>query len=193
MNGAAIQISRWRVAFAFVVFLCWLPVVQAQSSGREKIPFRNAAVHGDLLSRYEEAKAKDPIQKLGQDPELIAKARAWEPPSLLENSEVLAFQEGATFLPKGSILHVPEDLVSRVDSVKSGMRVMGWAEFLRLNSSWVVPLKIRLEQAMGKEPIDENLISRVARSGKVVVAIYFDNPITVLRTPPEEPVQQAKR
>lgn len=143
-----------------------------------KAPFRNAPGHADLAEAYERSKGEDPIRGLGQDPEILARAKEYSQASLIDRSDALSHGGMATLLPKGSVLFVPETMVDRV-SLSEGAALVDWREFYRSNSHWLLPWSIKLEQALGEEALDLGHLERLKRMGKVVVAICFDQPISI--------------
>lgn len=179
MSARACLSLLLRVALALMTVSAWITGAEAQVTAPVKSPFRNAAVHRDLVMLFEESRERDPIKTLGPAVDASAHEVSWAAGSLVERSDILNHRGLATLLPKGALLHLPESLSARNGLGDGGSAVVNWPDFFRRNSQWIHPLKVRLGQALGDEPIDQALIARIAKTGKVVVAIYFDQPISV--------------
>lgn len=179
MSARACPSLLLRVALALMTVSAWITGAKAQGTAPVKPPFRNAAVHRDLVLLFEESRERDPITTLGPAVDAPTHEATWAAGSLVDRSEILNHQGLATLLPKGALLHLPESLAARSGIGDGQSAVVNWADFFRRNCQWIYPLKVRLEQALGEEPIDQALLARVAKSGKVVVATYFDQPISV--------------
>ena len=153
------------------------PVTRAPSL--EGLEFRNAATHDQLVNTMKTARQQDPmkqlkIKPLDEDPSVVN-----QPKDFVENSTVLCFNGIATFVPKQAIINLPERLKSRTTLAK-GAQVKNFADFAAANRGWVSTIEVKLEQALGKEPLDENKQKWLAQSGRVVIATYQGGPVTVL-------------
>jgi hypothetical protein len=168
-------------------------VARTVPSGAEEFgrpaSFRNAAKHEDLLDAYQRSTREDPIREMGEVPAELDLAQLYAQTSLLERSDPLSQGNLATLLPKGALLFVPEGMAERAQ-LPQGAEIVDWGHFYRLNSHWILPWNIRLEQALGEEALDLALFERLKRMGKVVVAICMDHPISLregaLAAPAEE-------
>lgn len=143
--------------------------------------FRDAATHADLSLVYEQACENDPLKLLGQDPEILAIAKAYTQESLIDRSEILSYGGVMTIVPKGSVILVPEQLRDRVRAAEEA-KVVSWPDFLRQNSIWILPMKVKFEQATGEEMLDKNLLAQLEKSGKIVVATCNDHPISIFNS-----------
>ena len=153
------------------------PVTRAPSM--KGLEFRNAATHDQLVNTMKTARQQDPmkqlkIKPLDEDPSVVN-----QPKDFVENSSVLCFNGIATFVPKQAIINLPERLNPRTELAK-GAEVKPFAEFAAANRGWVSTVEVKLEQALGKEPLDENKQKWLTQSGRVVIATFQGGPVTVL-------------
>lgn len=95
------------------------------------------------------------------------------------NSEVVAHADYHTVVPKGCVLYVPDKFRSRA-VVKPHGRFIIWPKFLQRNATWLHQYEVTLDQARGLSPIDPERMKRLKQTGKVVLAVYKRNPISVL-------------
>lgn len=157
-----------------------------ESASGETAPkpvFRDAATHGDLARTYEKAKGDDPlVREFGQDPAL-RDSQAFPPPvSLLEKSDLLVHGGRMTLVPKGAVVFVPDSLQDRL-ALDEAATFVSWREFYRLNSHWLVPMNVSVEQALGEKPLPSGLLDRLVKSKRIVVATCFEQPISMLSAP----------
>ncbi len=104
--------------------------------------------------------------------------------SLAELSQFLG--EGGSFviLPKGSVIHSPEG--AQVQILKSPQgQVTTWAEFLVAHRAWLTTCEVSQPQIRGEQPFTDEERAAFKKGGKVVVATFRGNPVTVL--PPVDP------
>ena len=95
-------------------------------------------------------------------------------------SDILYDGKLHTTVPKGAVLATPSNLASKIVDKPTGSYV-SWKEFAKKNYSWLLKKDVSIEQATGKSPLSENELFRLEKSGKVVIAIHKDNPISVRR------------
>lgn len=95
------------------------------------------------------------------------------------NTDVLIDSKNHTILPKRCILFTPEKLATRVTTTRTKGFVV-WPTFYLRNSSWIHTYEVTIEEAKGLKPIDSARIKRLQQLGKIIVAVYKRNPISVL-------------
>lgn len=90
-----------------------------------------------------------------------------------------------TMIPRGSVIHVPKGMKSKLGRPDHGSLV-SLDQFIRQNSVWLHKMPVTLAEAQGKVPIDPIRLERVAKLGKVVIAVHKGKVITVKKI--EEPI-----
>ncbi|WP_035615933.1 hypothetical protein [Haloferula sp. BvORR071] len=133
-----------------------------------------------------------PSQDLTGDEELAAKrAEAGQPKvlpktpkpfSLAELSQFLGEGESSVILPKGSVLYCPETLAARILKAPHGTLVT-WTDFLIAHRSWVCTREVSMEQIRGDAGFTDADRAVFTGGGKVVIATFRGNPVTVLSPP----------
>ena len=100
---------------------------------------------------------------------------------LWQSSEILCFGDAMTLVPKHAVIQVPKNLAARL-KLGSGAQLVTWSNFYPANRSWITTVEVSVEQAEGKVPLSVQTKELMTKSGKVVVATYDGNPISVLPT-----------
>ena len=98
--------------------------------------------------------------------------------SLMDSSTILATGSNWAIVPKGSVIHIPDHLKSKIASKPQG-RLQEWPVFLRANAGWIHLHSIPLKQAHGQEFLGEEKMKAYKSIGKVVVAVSGGHPISV--------------
>ncbi len=91
-------------------------------------------------------------------------------------------------IPKTALIFTPERYKDKVVGKPQGS-LLSWDKFFKQNSGWIHVHEVTLLQARGKEVIDPKVIAAYKSMGKIVVAAYKRNPITVKASalaPPEK-------
>lgn len=107
---------------------------------------------------------------------------------LLERSTLLASGRHWAMIPKTALIYLPERYKSKVVSKPQG-KLLKWSEFVKKNSGWIHTHEVKLSQARGLEIVDPKVVKAYKTMGKIVIATYQKNPITVKAAalvPPEE-------
>lgn len=105
---------------------------------------------------------------------------------IYERSDILVSRNNHTLIPKGCALHIPDVHQSKFKDKATGS-FERLSVFYKANFSWLATFEVTLDQAMGKAPIDETKLESLKRTGKVIIAVYQKNPISVKKyTPPVE-------
>ncbi len=100
------------------------------------------------------------------------------------DSDILASSGFHTVVPRGAVLVVPERHAKRKISKPTGVFTI-WPKFLRKNYGWIYKYEVTLDQASGKTPISAEKMESLKGMGKIVVAVYKNNPISVLPAKPQ--------
>lgn len=125
-------------------------------------------------------------------PSLLAEGQTFTRPKIHKsgpylNSDILVSSGFHTVVPKHAVLVVPDRLQQKKASKPSG-RFIIWPKFLNKNYGWLYKQEVTLDQASGKTPLTEEKMEQLKSLGKVVVAVYKNNPISVL--PPKTTEQE---
>ncbi len=100
------------------------------------------------------------------------------------DSDILASSGFHTVVPRGAVLVVPQTHAKRKVAKPTGVFTI-WPKFLRKNYGWIHKYEVTLDQASGKTPISDEKMESLKSMGKVVVAVYKNNPISVLPAKPK--------
>ncbi len=156
------------------------PLLGQDAPVRKMRPMRDAATHDELSKSLRMAQQNDPVRNIGpaignveEDP-----AKQYGELDLIKDSIILCYRGSLTLLPKRSVLHLPEALKPRFEAVE-GAGVQVWADFFKNNRGWIRTLEVTRAQAMGEEPLDEDVVAAFKESAAVVVATFKGGPISV--------------
>lgn len=103
--------------------------------------------------------------------------------SFIGQSEILSDGTRWTLLPKGSLLHVPGSMSSRIGTKPSSGQLVVWADFLAANRAWIASEEVSFDQASGKTAIAADHSAFWPKQGKVIVAVHQGGPISVKAAP----------
>lgn len=133
--------------------------------------------HGMGLPPLEEREIKyDDRKKLG---------------NLMDRSSVLCLGGFWTLVPKRAVIHIPATYKPRVDGARSG-KLIPWPQFYARNRGWLQTHSVSISEARGDAEMDPKKVDVYKRSGRVVVAVCHNGPISVLPLKePEEPAAGA--
>lgn len=165
---------------ALVVLALGASVFESAAQSR----MQDAASHESLVEKARHARATrvDPVatmkQAEGEDPSVVNR-----PADLIARSDILTMGDIATLVPKRAIIHIPDNLKSRV-GIKPGVRIVNWHDFFVRNRGWIQPFEVDRPTAEGVTPLDEEIYERFQKNGRVVIATLRGGPISVL--PPKE-------
>ncbi|MGJ8671927.1 hypothetical protein [Rubritalea sp.] len=123
------------------------------------------------------------LQKSSADKQTIAEPsisqfKKAKKKSLLESSAILSNGKYWTLVPKNALLHVPENLRSKVVTSPRG-KLISWKDFSAMNPAWLSKEKIDIATAKGSSPINYERFKVMSNRGKIIVAVLGDNPIGV--------------
>ncbi len=105
--------------------------------------------------------------------------------SILAESVLLGNGRNWTLVPKGSVLHLPENLEKHILENAEG-EIMPWQKFLARNRSWLTTAEVDMDTATGRKPIPDSKLKAWTRTGSIVVAIHRGGAISVRRKPESE-------
>jgi hypothetical protein len=137
-------------------------------------------------------KSATPLAAIPQ-PAAPTEARVARPgdQSIIKQSDILNDGIHWTLVPKGSVLHIPAAFSTRVGAKPLGT-LLTWSEFLTVNRNWLFTEEVTFDQASGKSPFAPSRLGAWDKNGKVVVAVHFGGPISVVRGEPSNPVASTK-
>lgn len=107
-----------------------------------------------------------------------AKAQDKERKTLSDISQVLARGGYSTRVPKGAVLHSPERLKERIVAKPEG-KYISWKEFLRKNRSWIYLQEVTMEQASGKDKINQRVVRHWYTVNKMVISVNNGDLVSV--------------
>ena len=145
-----------------------------------KQPMRDSPTEEELNLKLKEVQQHSPGSTYVAPP-ADAKGSEGTSQDLWSSSEILCFGDAMTLIPKHAVIHTPKSLAARLKKV-SGAQLITWDDFFPANRSWITTVEVSLEQAEGKMPLSAKTSELMIKSGKVVVATFNGNPISLLTT-----------
>lgn len=117
-------------------------------------------------------------------------------PTIKVGGKARGFYDGSTILavvddgvhavvPQGAVINIPPNLNAMVVKKPVG-KLLRWPEFLTRYSKLLATREVSWETAKGDDPISDKEKKDFFIAGKIVVAVFKKNPITVLEPPPKE-------
>ncbi len=106
--------------------------------------------------------------------------------SLAELSDFIGHAGTSVILPKGSVVHCPPGMASRI-LVKPRGSLLPWPDFLIANRNWITTREMTLAQVRGEAPLTEDDKESFTATGKLVIATFRGHPVTVLSPPSPRP------
>lgn len=159
-----------------------IPLASAQQPA-PRPQMRDVVTHDDIVAAARKSREENPPPVFtpleGEDPSVVNR-----PKDLLADSDIFSFLGQATLVPKKAVLHFPKELESR-GGLKEQSKFVPWIDFFTANRSWIRTVSVSRAQAMGQEPMDEEVVKSFAKEKRLVVATYYEGPISVNRY--EEP------
>lgn len=175
----------FKIIFVTGVFVLIAVYARAQE------PERKSGRGPELLP----AKMQGPSNDLPGDAELEARRAASggpklrvvpktaQPYSLAELSQFLGEGERSVILPKGAVIHCPEALAAKLLAAPCGT-ITSWPDFLLAHRAWVTTREVTQEQIRGEAAFTDSDRAAFRSGGKLVVATFRGNPVTVLTPVP---------
>ena len=148
---------------------------------------RESATNQQVSARYLEASQEDPMRK--QTPVKSSDTTVAAPPtSLLNESDVICWNDTVALVPKRAILQVPKNYADRL-KYKMGAKLMSWGDFYAVNRGWITAIEVTRVQAEGSSPLPEQTTRQMTKSGNLIIATYQSSPISVLPLKVAAPVE----
>lgn len=98
--------------------------------------------------------------------------------NIADESTLLASKGLWTPVPKGTVIYTPKHLKSKIVSQPKG-KISDWKQFFYKNRGWIHLHPVTIAQARGSQ-IKPELIKAYQSMGKMVIATYQKNPISVM-------------
>lgn len=127
-------------------------------------------------------KARDPMIRLVNSPELETNTNKPASHSITERSTVLHDGKNWTLVPNGALVHLPAAMKARVNVSPVGI-LLPWNQFFIKNRNWIVTNEVTFDQAAGNEELPTDRTDSWAKQDKVVVAVHLDAPAAVRMAP----------
>ncbi|WP_367873458.1 hypothetical protein [Luteolibacter sp. Populi] len=102
--------------------------------------------------------------------------------TLADLSQFLGEGGTSVILPKGSVIHCPEALTARILDSPGGT-LIPWPEFLIAHRNWVSTREVATAQIRGEAGFTDSDRAAFKAGGKLVIATFRGNPVTVLAPP----------
>lgn len=99
--------------------------------------------------------------------------------NIADESTLLASKGFWTPLPTGTVIYIPNHLKSKIVTHPTG-KISDWKQFLYKNRGWIHLLPVTMDQARGSSRIKADVIKAYQSMGKVVIATYQNNPVSVM-------------
>lgn len=158
------------------LFLC-AALVTTSAFAAQPVLVRPSA---ESIAQMHRQQGNQPLTAIQQDPEgKPVMAVQKEEQSIIRQSVILHDGKNWTLVPKGAVVHLPAALKDRVD-VKPVGRLLGFAEFLTHNRSWITTNEVTFDQAAGNEQLPAERAQFWAKQDKVVIATHQSGPISVI-------------
>lgn len=183
----ALRLAAGVLALLFIATVAAAGGLDEKNISRSR-GMRDATTHESLARALQQTQRDDPMKALSarSGESTIDPAKENQPRDLVANSEILCYRGSATLVPKRAVLHVPTSMNGRM-AIQKGAQIVSFPAFFRLNRGWVQTIEVTRTQAEGNDPIGEEQLEAIEKSGRVVVATFQGGPISVL--PPKEPAE----
>jgi len=102
-----------------------------------------------------------------------------------EGTTILVAGEDHTVVPQGAVISLPPKLTEMVAQKPRG-KLLIWPLFIKKHARYITTKEVSWETAKGNDPITEQEEKAFTIGGKVVIAVYKKNPISVIEQPEED-------
>jgi hypothetical protein len=157
--------------------------VTSHGEGLQRPPMRKAPTNEELILQLRQnekemaAAPKSRSLSTTVDPSVT-----YQPKDFISSSEILCYNGALTFVPKRAVLQFPKNLADRLKA-QPGARVQNWPAFYAANRGWITTVEVSKIQAQGRQPLSEETAVHITKCGKLVVATFQGNPISVHPVP----------
>lgn len=160
----------------------------AQEARKKPVVATKPPTHAELANKQQQ----QVIERHGKDREPIKPLVDIRKRDLFAISTLFVHNGNWAMVPKGAVIHIPPRLSDKITSKPKG-KLLRWPLFLQKYGGLFHTQEVSMQQAKGKQKIDPKAIEAYKGSGKIVVATYHRQPITVnpeALKPPVKPGQE---
>ena len=101
--------------------------------------------------------------------------------NIYRTSDILSSRGYHTVVPKSCVIFVPENLKGKLVTAKPKGQFILWDEFLKKNHGWLQKMEVTNDESLGRKPVSEAKMQRILRTGKVIIAVYKNRPVSMLQ------------
>lgn len=173
-----------------LVSLLTLSQGQDATASLDRPPMRKAPTNEELIVQLRASEQEMALATASKPASSTVDTRSSGPaPDLFDTSDILCYNGAFTLVPKTAVLQFPKNLADRL-KVQPGAKVVSWLDFYSANRNWITTVEVTKSQAAGAQPLSEQTADHMAKCGKLVVATFEGNPVSlhpVPRPPAEGP------
>ena len=159
-----------------------------ETQKQEQKAFRMRPTHDALKARQDKSRdafAEKQVEVKVAMPVISEKRKGPDSSSLIKRSAVLSSDRNWTIVPKGAVLHVPQQYQVRVNGKRAG-KLIPWKTFYTQNRGWIHVHSVSMDQARGEEKMDPKQVEVYKSVSRVVVSVCHGGPISVIAPKEEE-------
>lgn len=174
---------------AILALVSLITVSQGQDATAQldRPPMRKAPTNEELVVRLRASEQEMALAATAKPTSTPVDTRANQPaPDLFETSDILCYNGAFTLVPKTAVLQFPKNLSERL-KVQPGAKIQSWLDFYTANRNWITTVEVTKSQAAGAQPLSEQTTDHMAKCGKLVVATFRGNPVSLHPVPPAPP------
>lgn len=153
-----------------------------ETEKQEQKAFRMRPTHEALMARQDKSREalQDKQLEVKVAKPVVKKEREGpDSSSLIKRSAILSSGRNWTIVPKGAVLHVPDQYQARVNGARAG-KLIPWKAFYTQNRGWIHVHSVSMNQARGEEKIDPKQVEAYKSVSRVVVSVCHGGPISVI-------------
>lgn len=183
-------------SIAILALVSLITVSQGQDSAAplDRPPMRKAPTNEELIVQLRTSQQEMAVAAASKPASSTVDTRANQPPpDLFDTSDILCYNGAFTLVPKTAVLQFPKNLADRL-KVQPGAKVQSWLDFYTANRNWITTVEVTKSQAAGAQALSEQTTEHMTKCGKLVVATFRGNPVSlhpVPRPAPEAPDKAA--
>lgn len=150
----------------------------------DRPPMRKAATNEELIVKLRKSEQEMAALSASKPTSSPIDTRANQPaPDLFDTSDILCYNGAFTLVPKTAVLQFPKNLADRL-KVQPGAKIQTWLDFYTANRNWITTVEVTKSQAAGAQALSEQTTEHIAKCGKLVVATFRGNPVSLHPVPP---------
>lgn len=149
-------------------------ILQADEKADKPVVAKKPPTHSDLAKTQK----KQLIARHGKEREPIKPLVDIRKRDLFAISTLFVHNGNWAMVPRKSVIYIPTQLKNKVVTKPEG-KLLRWPLFLQKYGGLFHTHEVSMQQAKGKEKINPKAIEAYKGTGKIVVATYHRQPITV--------------